>query len=237
MELLLNRRGLRVDFHETQGLFSKRDGADRYLPCLTWARVNADCPISIGRLWAKGECGRRRKRWRAAALCGRVAGDGERGAAGLESPRVRVREVARDITNSTGYIGWGASQWPATARGGEADGGATASTIPASERAYGPLQLAHKDKEGPGVLTEAWTWAKRQRKVVGVDGRRRRMTKLGGEIDVGVLRASGTHDPVRACSVEVQRGSDRTTVHRRQGIAAAGRLTRGSARHKSGRYR
>ena len=32
-------------------------------------------------------------------------------------------------------------------------GGATASTVPASERAYGPLQLAHKDKEGPGVLT------------------------------------------------------------------------------------
>ena len=64
------------------------------------------------------------KRWRAAVLCGRVAGDGERGAAGLESPRVRVREVARDMANSTGYNGWGirASQWPATVRGGEGDG-------------------------------------------------------------------------------------------------------------------
>ena len=59
------------------------------------------------------------------------------------------------------------------------------------------------------------------------------MTKLGGEIDVGVLRASGTHDPVRACSVEVQWGSDRTTVHQRRGIAAAGRLAHGDARHKS----
>jgi len=95
------------------------------------------------------------KRWRAAVLCGRVVGDGERGAAGLESPWVRVREVARDMANSTGYIGWGirASQWPTTARGGEGDGGATASAVPASERAYVPLQLAYKDKEGPGVLT------------------------------------------------------------------------------------
>ena len=49
---------------------------------------------------------------------------GVRGAAGLESPRVWVREVARDMANSTGYIGWGirASQWPATVRGGEGDG-------------------------------------------------------------------------------------------------------------------
>ena len=207
-----------------QELFSKRGGADHYLPCLTWARVNADHPISIGRPWAKGECERRCKRWRAAALCGRVAGECERGAAGLESPRVRVREVARDMANSTGYIGWGirASQWPATARGDEGDGGATASAVPASERAYGPLQLAHKDKEGPGLLTEAWTRVKQQRRVVSVDGRRRRTTKLGGEVDAGVLQASGTHDPVRACSVEVQRGSDRTTVHQRRGIAAAG---------------
>ena len=91
------------------------------------------------------------------------------------------------MANSTGYIGWGirASQWLATARGGEADSGATASAVPASERAYGPLQLAHKDKERPGVLAEAWTRAKRQRRVVGVDGRRRRTTKLAGEVDAG----------------------------------------------------
>ena len=47
----------------------------------------------------------------------------------------------------------------ATARGGVSGGGATASTVPASERAYGPLQLAHKDREGSGVLTEAWKQA------------------------------------------------------------------------------
>ena len=37
-------------------------------------------------------------------------------------------------------------------------GGTTASAVPASERAYGPLQLAHKDREGMGVLTEGSWW-------------------------------------------------------------------------------
>ena len=114
---------------------------------------------------------------------------------------------------------------------------ATASAVPASERAYGPLQLAHNDKEGPGVLTEAWTRANRQRRVVSIDGRRWRMTKLGGEVDAGVLRASGTHDPVHAGSVEVQWGSDRTTVHRRRGIAVADKRTCGGAPEKFRRRR
>ena len=35
-------------------------------------------------------------------------------------------------------------------------GGTTASAVPASERVHGPLKLAHKDREGTGVLTEAW---------------------------------------------------------------------------------
>ena len=40
---------------------------------------------------------------------------------GIDSTRVWVREVARDMENSTGYIGWGigVSQGLATARGGE----------------------------------------------------------------------------------------------------------------------
>ena len=66
----------------------------------------------------------------------------------------------------------------------------------------------------------------------GVDGVRRRMMKLGGEVDIGVLRASGTHDPVHAGSVEVQWGSDRTTVHRRGGIVVADKRTYGGAPEK-----
>ena len=57
----------------------------------------------------------------AAALCGWVTGDGEMVLRGIDSTRVWVREVARDMANSTVYIGWGigVSQGLATARGGE----------------------------------------------------------------------------------------------------------------------
>ena len=99
--------------------------------------------------------------------------------------------------------------------------GSPACDVPASGTAYGQRYLAQKNKGGTGVLT-----AGRDR-VVGLC----READVDGEVDTGVLRASGTHDPVRACSMEVQRGSDRTTVHQRRGIAAAGRLTHGDARH------
>ena len=98
--------------------------------------------------------------------------------------------------------------------------------------AYRLRYLVQKNKGGTGVLT-----AGRDR-VVGlcreadVDGGQWRTTKLGGEVDTGVLRASGTHDPVHAGSVEVQWGSDRTTVHRRRGIAVADKRTCGGAPEK-----
>jgi hypothetical protein len=60
-----------------------------------------------------------------------------------------------------------------------------------------------------------------------------READVDGEVDAGVLRASGTHDPVRAGSVEVQWGSDRTTVYRRRGIAAERGALHGGARWRT----
>ena len=60
-----------------------------------------------------------RRRWR-------------KGVVGLDSTRVWVREVARDLANSTGYIGWGigVSQGLATARGGEGSPAICVGAIP-----------------------------------------------------------------------------------------------------------
>ena len=64
---------------------------------------------------------------------------------GLDSTRVWVREVARNMANSTGYIVWGigVSQGLAVVRGGE---GSPASGVLASSASYGSSQLAQSDQ-------------------------------------------------------------------------------------------
>ena len=81
--------------------------------------------------------------------------------------------------------------------------GSPACDVPASGKAYGLRYLAQQIKGGTGVLTAGRGRVLGLCREADVDSGRRRTMKLGGEVDAGVLRASGTHDPVRACSVEV----------------------------------
>ena len=61
---------------------------------------NRGRPTEIGRPGRFERAGRRRNRWRAAALCGKVAGDGERGAAGLNLRRGSAQEVHHAMRDS-----------------------------------------------------------------------------------------------------------------------------------------
>ena len=100
--------GWRVEYRKHRGLFSKIVGADRYAGDLTRLGITDGCRISIKRPWMRVGEG-------AAALVagaklrgdawGKLAGEGRKGAVGLDSTWVWVREVARDMANSIGYIG------------------------------------------------------------------------------------------------------------------------------------
>ena len=70
------------------------------------------------------------------------------------------------------------------------------------------------------MLTEAWTRAKLQHRVVGVDVGRQSTTKLGGEIDAGVLWASGSRGLTRGGATEVHEGQGGP------GIARGGQMAR-----------
>ena len=61
---------------------------------------NRGRPTEIGRPGRFGRAGRRRNRWRAAALCGRVAGDGERGATRLKLRCGLAQEVHHAMRDS-----------------------------------------------------------------------------------------------------------------------------------------
>ena len=66
----MKAHGLRVDSKEMEGLFTKKGGADRYLVCLTRARVDSGRPIWIVRP------GRDSARGRAVACGWKLAGVG-----------------------------------------------------------------------------------------------------------------------------------------------------------------
>ena len=124
MQILLHATGRRVDYRKHRGLFSKNVGADRYAGDLTQLGITDGRRISI--IWPWMWVGERAAMLVAGAKLrggarGKLAGDGRKGAVGLDSTRIWVREVARDLANSTGYIGWGIGvlQGLATARGGE----------------------------------------------------------------------------------------------------------------------
>ena len=111
MELLLNWRGLRVDFRKTQGLFSENTRADRYPPGLTRARVF----LAVGsRLGDPEHLGAR------AALCGRVAGVRQLGNPGPYLTWFWIRSGARSLANTTTGSAQGCSavERPATAERG-----------------------------------------------------------------------------------------------------------------------
>ena len=112
----------------------------------------------------------------------------------------------------------------ATARGGVSGSGATPSIVLASESAYGPLQLAHKDREGSGVLTEAWKRVMWPCRGVDVRVRRRRARR-----SLGRWRCRGPRDSW-APRIDA-RGSceDATGVRGAQGSPAA----RKSRQHKN----
>ena len=57
----MKAHGLRVDSKEMEGLFRKKGGADRYLVCLTRARVDSGCPIWIVRPGRDSARGRQRR--------------------------------------------------------------------------------------------------------------------------------------------------------------------------------
>ena len=70
MELFLNAQGLRVEYEETEGLFSKKASADHFLSWLTSGRMDLGRRIPIRRL--RG--GREEPRRRGSPACGARGG-------------------------------------------------------------------------------------------------------------------------------------------------------------------
>jgi len=71
LELFLNAQGLRVEYEETEGLFSKKSSADRFLSWLTPGRTDLGRRIPIRRLSGGGREGPRR---RGSPACGARGG-------------------------------------------------------------------------------------------------------------------------------------------------------------------
>jgi hypothetical protein len=84
-------------------------------------RSNRDRAPRIGRSREVGRAGRGGAVAGALLRGGDFAGVRQKSAAGLDSTRVRVREVVRNMANPTGHTGWGIRvlQGLTTVRGGE----------------------------------------------------------------------------------------------------------------------
>ena len=164
---------MRIDSKEMEGLFRKKGGADRYLVCLTRARVDSGRPIWIMRLGRDSARGRRRRvTGSSPALADLAIQSMVRPKVWLRSTRTtRVVHLRRHL--GTRWLGAGCSAVRAARRGG----------VSPSQGVRGVPVWEPGCRGVVGEQGNAWVltgpWKREERRCRGVDGEDRRRVAGG----------------------------------------------------------